>query len=366
MAYDLNVDIHRAYLEARRHKRNTVNQLTFEASLEYGELALASLLQNRQYELLPSICFINKEPVKREIIAANFRDRVCHHLLYNWIYPIFDRQFIYDSYSCRIGKGTLFGIERAQRYMISESDNFRRECFVLRLDISGFFMSIDRDILYSLIIKGLEKVRWKGIPDKDLATYLIHKFVYNDPLKNAIYRSPKEDWGDLPMNKTLHGTPPNCGLPIGNLTSQLFGNIYLNPLDHYIKRELKICCYGRYVDDMYLIHSDKEVLKKAISKIRDFLKDNLKLTLHPRKIYLQPVTNGFPFLGAFILPHRTYPGRRIVSNFQQAVMHPDKDLCKQENRITSYKGLFSHFDCYKMQKNWVRWKNLRPAAPVRR
>lgn len=353
MTYDLNIDIHRAYKDARRHKRNTVNQLRFEAALEHGELALASLLQNRQYELLPSICFINKQPVKREIIAANFRDRVCHHLLYNWIYPIFDRQFIYDSYSCRIGKGTLFGIERARNFMISESDNFRRETFVLRLDISGFFMNIDRDILYSLIIRGLEKVHWKGIPDKDLAIYLIQKFVYNDPLKNAIYRSPKEDWDDLPPNKTLRGTPANCGLPIGNLTSQLFGNIYLNPLDHFIKRALKIRCYGRYVDDMYLIHKDKDVLKQSIPQIRDYLKNDLKLTLHPKKIYLQPVTNGFPFLGAFILPHRIYPGRRIVGNFRKAVLKPDKDVIRQANMITSYKGLFTHFDCYKMTKKWI-------------
>lgn len=127
----------------------------------------------------------------------------------------------------------------------------------------------------------------------------------------------------------------------------------MNPLDHFIKRELKIRCYGRYVDDMYLIHKDKNVLKQAITQIRDFLKDKLKLTLHPKKIYLQPITNGFPFLGAFILPHRIYPGRRIVGNFRQAVFKPDKDTAKQANRITSYKGLFSHFDCYKMTKKWT-------------
>lgn len=353
MDYDLRIDIHKAYREARRHKRSTMNQLSFEKILEQEEFALCEELSSRYYELSPSICFINREPVKREIIAANFRDRVCHHLLYNWIYPIFDRQFIFDSYSCRIGKGTLFGIQRARRFMISESNNFSISAFVLRLDISGFFMSIDRDILYNLIIHGLDKACWKDIPDKDLATFLIQKFVYNDPLRNAIYRSPKEDWDDLPLNKTLRGTPPNCGLPIGNLTSQLFGNIYLNPLDHYVKRELKIRCYGRYVDDMYLIHRDVEVLKKAIVQIRDYLKDKLKLTLHPKKIYLQPVTNGFPFLGAYILPHRIYPGRRIAGNFKKAVLQPDKDAARQANRITSYKGLFSHFDCYKMTKKWT-------------
>ncbi len=350
--YDLSVDIHKAYLDARHHKRKTANQMDFEVGLESNEIELVSLLQNRQYELLPSICFINNGHVKREIIAANFRDRVCHHLLYNWINPIFEKQFIFDSYSCRVGKGTLFGIMRARKFMISESRNFTQECYALRLDISGFFMSINRDILYELTIRSLQKAHWKGVPDKDLATYLIHKFVYNDPLENAIYRSPKSAWNDLPMNKTLRGTPPNCGLPIGSLTSQLFGNIYLNSLDHFVKRELKIRCYGRYVDDMFLIHRDKEVLKQAIPKIRDFLKDQLKLTLHPRKIYLQPVTNGFPFLGAFLLPHRIYPGRRIVGNFKQTIRQPDKNACLQKQRINSYKGLFSHFDCFKLMKKW--------------
>lgn len=351
--YDLSVDLHKAYLDARRNKRNTKNQQEFEVNLETKELELARLLQNRQYELLPSICFINNAHIKREIVAANFRDRVCHHLLCNWITPIFERQFIFDSYSCRIDKGTLFGIKRAYHYMVSESENFTHECFVLRLDISGFFMFINRDILYQLVLQGLEKAHWKGVPDRDLATFLIKKFVYSDPLENAIYNSPQKAWKDLPLSKTLRGSPPNCGLPIGNLTSQLFGNIYLNPLDHFVKRNLKIRCYGRYVDDMFLIHKDKEVLKQAIPQIRDFLKNQLELTLHPKKIYLQPVTNGFPFLGAFILPHRIYPGRRIVGNMKQVVLHPDKDPEKQKSRINSYKGLFSHLDSYKLLKKWI-------------
>ena len=350
--YDLTVDIHIAYLGARKHDRDSQNQLEFELNLEHNEIRLAYLLQTRQYELLPSTCFINKTPVKREIIAAHFRDRVCHHLLCNWINPIFEKQFIFDSYSCRVGKGTLFGIKRAYRYMVSESENFTHECFVLRLDISGYFMSINRDILYQLILQGLEKAHWQGVPDRDLATYLIQKFVYSNPLEKAIYKSPKKAWNDIPLSKTLRGSPPNCGLPIGNLTSQLFGNIYLNPLDHFIKRELKIRCYGRYVDDMFLIHKDKDVLKQAIPQIRDFLKNQLKLTLHPKKIYLQPITNGFPFLGAFILPYRIYPGKRVVGNMKQAVLQPDKDPDKQKSRITSYKGLFSHLDSYMLLKKW--------------
>lgn len=153
----LCAELFESYREARKHKRNTVNQLQFEADLESNLLRLAGDLQNGTYEISRSVCFINEKPVKREIIAADFRDRVVHHLLFNWINPVFERLFIYDSYSCRVGKGTDFGISRAKGFIVSESRNFTRECFSLRLDISGFFMNIDRDILYSLIVDGLER-----------------------------------------------------------------------------------------------------------------------------------------------------------------------------------------------------------------
>jgi len=138
-------ELHKAYLDARKHKRNTINQLRFERNLEAELLSLCNELETRTYELRPGICFINELPVKREIIAADFRDRVVHHLIYNRIYPILDKKFIYDSYSCRVGKGTLFGIKRVQGFL-------RNDAWVLRLDIQGFFMAINRDILFDLLV----------------------------------------------------------------------------------------------------------------------------------------------------------------------------------------------------------------------
>ncbi|WP_158278155.1 MULTISPECIES: reverse transcriptase domain-containing protein [unclassified Fibrobacter] len=349
----LKNDLRFAYFQARKHKRNTHNQLEFEQNLESNLLALALELQNRTYEPLPSICFINEKPVKREIIAANFRDRVVHHLLYNWIYPIFDRQFIYDSYSCRVGKGTDFGINRAKEFMVSESRNFTRDCWALRLDISGFFMSINRDILYQLIIEGLRKAKWRGIPDRDLCLFLVKTFVFNDPLKNAHFRSPRSAWNDLPANKSLMGLPANQGLPIGNLTSQLFGNVYLNPLDQFVKHQLKIRCYGRYVDDMLLVHHDKSVLLNAIPKIRNFLLDRLNLNLNEKKTRLQPVSHGFPFLGAYILPWRTYPSRRTVKNFRECVRNPVLEERVQQSRIQSYLGYMGHYDAFKLASTFL-------------
>jgi hypothetical protein len=327
----LFLELHRAYIDARKHKRNTINQLKFERKLEVELLSLERELSNRTYEIKPSVCFINELPVKREIIAADFRDRVVHHFLHNRIYPIFDKQFIYDSYSCRVDKGTLFGIKRVQKFLKSPA------LWVLRLDIKGFFMSINREILFNLVVKGLNK----NLQELDL--YLIRKIVFNEPLKNAVFKSPPSAWADLPKDKSLKFSGFNCGLPIGNLTSQMFANVYLNPLDHFVKRDLKIKCYGRYVDDMVLIHSDKQILLDAISQIREFLSRELKLTLHPRKIRLQQATKGFDFLGAHILPFHLLPGKRIAGNFRECIFSPLANSEKQAQRVQSYLGLLGHF-----------------------
>ncbi|WP_109735013.1 MULTISPECIES: RNA-directed DNA polymerase [unclassified Fibrobacter] len=350
-ADDLVLPLLEAYYQARRHKRNTVNQLQFELSLEQSIYDLSRELSSRTYDLRPSICFINETPVKREIIAANFRDRVVHHLLCNWICPIFDRQFIHDCYSCRVGRGTDFAVSRAKYFMVSESRDFTRECWSLRLDISGFFMGIHRDILYQLCVEGLSRGKWAGVPDKDLCMFLLKKFIYNNPLDNAIFRSPPSAWNDLPLNKSLRGTSVNCGLPIGNLTSQWFGNIYLNRLDQFVKHQLKIRCYGRYVDDMLLVHHDKSVLLEAIFKIRDYLKSRLHLNLNEKKTRLQPIQKGFPMLGAYILPYRTYPGRRTVKNFVECVKNPCRDEDKQKSRVQSYLGYMGHYNAYRLTQS---------------
>jgi retron-type reverse transcriptase len=325
----LFLELHKAYLDARKHKRNTINQLKFERNLESGLLSLEQELLNRAYEIKPSVCFINELPVKREIIAANFRDRIIHHFIYNRIYPVFDKKFIHDSYSCRVGKGTLFGIKRVRKFLKSQAR--RNDVWVLRLDIQGFFMAINREILFNLILP--------YISNDELLLFLIRKVVFNEPLKNAVFKSPESAWANLPKDKSLKYSALGCGLPIGNLTSQLFANMYLNPLDHFIKRELKIKCYGRYVDDMVLIHGDKQILLNAIQHIREFLSNKLKLTLHPRKIRLQQAFKGFDFLGVRISPFYLQPGKRIAGNFCECIFNPQQSPAKQAQRVQSYLGL---------------------------
>lgn len=333
--------LYKSYRQARKNKRNTKTQLKFELNVETNLLKLAEELVNRTYELSPSVCFINEKPVKREVVAADFRDRVVHHLLCSWLFPIFEKQFIYDSYSCRKGKGTLFGINRIRGFLRAASDDFRKDCWVLRLDVKGFFMSIDKALLYDFIVDGLDKAKWMGIPDVTLCEYLVKKIVFSMPLETAMFRSPPDAWDDLPKDKTLKYAGEDKGLPIGNLTSQLFGNIYMNKIDHFVKRTLKIRYYGRYVDDMVLVSDNKEMLIDAIDKIRRFLKEELKLTLHPRKINLQPAAYGFDFLGVHILPYRVYPGNRIRRNCKNALTQRSN---KHEATIESYEGMFKHLN----------------------
>lgn len=328
------------YYEARKHKRNTKSQLQFELNLESNLLELANQLYYRTYNMKPSVCFINEKPVKREVIAADFRDRIVHHLLCRWLFPIFERLFIYDSYSCRKNKGTLFGVNRIRKFIKSASNNFTKECWSLRLDIKGFFMSINKQKLYNLIIEGLQKQNYAKVEDIDLCNFLIRKIVFANPIKNCVFNSPFYKWNDLPKDKSLKYNSDNKGLPIGNLTSQLFANIYLNPLDHFVKRILKIKYYGRYVDDMILISTIKQQLLETINKIRIFLKERLLLELHPKKVKLQDIKKGFSFLGVFILPCRVFPSFRIRNNFNNT-------LYNNPNESDNYFGLFSYLNgCY--------------------
>jgi len=155
----LLIDLFRAYYDARRNKRSTVNVLAFEIDYERKLFGLYQEIKSGKYKISPSICFISFKPVQREIFAADFRDRIIHHLIYNYISPIFERLFINDSYSCRLGKGTSYGIKRLDHFIRSCSRNYFQDCYILKLDIKGYFMAMDRSILYQKVEKALSRFR---------------------------------------------------------------------------------------------------------------------------------------------------------------------------------------------------------------
>jgi len=310
-------ELFEAYFNCRKNKRNTANALSFEINYESNLVQLCNELNNGSYKIDRSIAFIVDKPVKREIFAADFRDRVVHHLVIGKLNQLFEKQFIHDSYSCRAGKGTHFGIQRVDKFIRQCSKNYTKGCYILKLDLQGFFMSINKNILFSKLEKFIKEKYQQT--DKELIIKLCKQVIFNDPTKNCIVKGNKSDWNDLPATKSLFNSQPNCGLPIGNLTSQVFANFYMDRFDHHIKHDIKIRYYGRYVDDFVIVHEDKEFLIKLIPKVSDFLQSELKVSIHPKKIYLQHYSKGVKFLGTVILPNRIYIANRTKGNFYNAI-----------------------------------------------
>jgi RNA-directed DNA polymerase len=371
MKYDIILtNVFRAYFDARKHKRNTLNQLNFEFNLEENLVALYRDIRERRYHVGKSVCFVVDHPVIREIFAADFRDRVVHHLIYNDIAPQFERRFIEDSYACRKGYGTLMGIERMGHHIRSCTDNYSKQAYILKLDIQGYFMSINRKILYDKLEKTLlvdkGRVADNTRLDLELILFLIKEVIFDDPTKNCIICGEKQNWDELPASKSLFHAAPDCGLPIGNLTSQLFSNIYMNDFDHYVKRVLGVKHYGRYVDDFFLIHQDKYFLLSCKDQIEHYLKQSLGLTLHPQKIYLQEAAKGVIFLGAVIKPYRRYVKKKTKHKISRTFCRLNylveeeresltkKDLYTIRAIVNSYEGYLAHFNAFRLKQSLLK------------
>lgn len=353
--------LHLSYLQARKNKRNTLNQLKFELNQETNLYQLANAIYDRAYKPKPSIAFIIHKPVMREIFAADFSDRVIHHLIYRCIYPIIDRKLIHDTYSCRVGKGTLFGINRAKKFIRSCSQNFSKDAYVLKADIEAYFMNMQHGLIYEKVLKLIpdDKTVFLGL-SRETLLYLLRQTIFNTVTKNCRIKGNRGDWNGLPSNKSLFHYPDDTGLPIGNLTSQVFGNVYLNDFDHFVKKRLNIKYYGRYVDDMLFVHEERDFLTEVIP----YLEEEVSLAglrLHPKKIVLKSVEEGIYYLGQIIKPYRTYISSRTKNNFYQAIqkintMMADEpqftweQLCDIRTTINSYLGIMRHANSFNLRK----------------
>lgn len=245
-----------------------------------------------------------------------------HHLIAHKILPLLEARFINDSYSTREGKGTLYGINRIEEQLRVVSRNYTEDCYIMRLDIEGFFMSIVKDMLYSEI-EALVKKEYEG-SDQTMLLWLIYLTVMNRPEVDCIRKSPLGKWEGFPVWKSLFGGDGTCGIPIGNLTSQLLALLHLDPLDHLITKVWGIEGYGRYVDDMVLIDRSKKKLLKVRSLINNWLREHGH-RLHPRKVYLQHFRKGVLFVGGMIRPGYVLMGRRSIGF---AI-----DYIRQQNRL---------------------------------
>lgn len=358
-------DLYVAFEKAKRHKGKKSYIREFEENLYSNLLSLCDEIWERRYQAMPSTCFIINHPKKREIFAAAFRDRIVHHLYYEYTHELFERTFIQDTYSCIKKRGTHYGIHRLEKQIRQETDNYNRTAYVLKLDICGYFMSIDRSLLLSFTNNTLSNMRhhrisrskettWDDVIDFDLIFYLTKEIITLDPTVNCIIRSDKSEWDGLPKSKSLFTTNKGCGLPIGNLTSQLFSNIFLNVFDQYVKRTLKCKHYGRYVDDAFIVSQDKKFLKSIIPQIKEFLEDTLHLSLHMGKTRIYECSHGVEFLGAFIKPYRTYISNQCLKRMSTKVrqFNDISSLTSSPlSSVNSYLGILNHYSSFNIRKD---------------
>ena len=348
----LLLDLYRAYKDARRHKRSRDYQLRFERNVEAELVRLRDAILSGRYQPGPSTCFIIHDPKMREVFAAQFRDRVVHHLLYNYIAPLLIPGFIRDSYSCIPGRGTHDGIFRLEESIRRMSCNYSQPCFVLKMDIQGYFMHINRKRLLNLSLNALEPFRQRL--DYPIVKYLLEVIILDDPTMNCRRRGSLSDWDGLPESKSLFHSPPGCGLPIGNLTSQLFSNVYMDSFDKYMVSLAGDGRYGRYVDDAYVVGCSPAVLRRIIRLSETFLRERLGLSLSRNKIAIYSAYSGVEFLGAYLKPFRRYVGNRCLARIERKMAswtsHPPTH---EVQSINSFLGITSHYRAYNIRKRWL-------------
>lgn len=332
-----------AYQAARKCKRYKKNIVNYGFFLESNLLKLQKELISESY--LPSsyVCFTVTDPKVRKVAAPAFRDRVLQHSLVSRIEPLFESKFIYDSYACRKNKGTHFGLKRIKKFLQAARSRYGKDTpiYCLRMDIEKYFASISWDILLSIINKTVYCDKTKDLIEKIITNHRCFD------INGRIIEAPLD----------VVNPAKRQGVPIGNLTSQLFANIYLNELDHFVKEKLHFKWYARYMDDFLVINPDKNFLLQVKENIREFLDENLKLRLHPRKLVIQNVKDGIPFVGYLIFyDHVLVRGKTLLRMRQKLKLRRlenEKKTGKStlEATYSSVRGHLKHANAYGLQKN---------------
>jgi retron-type reverse transcriptase len=307
------------FLRGKRKRKDVAKfSLTFIDSI----IQLHRDLVEKTYRHGSYFAFKISDPKPRDIHKADLRDRIVHHAIYRIIYPFFDSKFIFDSYSCRKNKGTHRAIDRFREFGRKISYNNTRTAWVLKGDIKKFFANIDHEILINILKRHID--------DMD-TLLLLEKIIdsFNTDGKNGV------------------------GIPLGNLTSQLLVNIYMNEFDQFVKRKLKVKYYIRYADDFLILNENRLYLQELIPKLSDFLETKLKLFLHPKKFFIKTLASGVDFLGwVHFIYHRiprTSTKRRILNRLQEN---------ESKETLTSYLGLLSHGNTYKLTQK-IKLRSLR-------
>ena len=309
------------FAKSKKYKRDVCE---FSLRLMDNILALHNDLFNHTYKHGGYQAFKINDPKPRDIHKATVRDRLLHHAIYRVLYPFFDRIFIADSYSCRLNKGTHRAINKFREFAWKASKNNTRTCWALKCDIRKFFANIDQDILIGILRE--------YIPDENII----------ELLKSVIVSFSSEKG-------------KNIGLPLGNLMSQLFVNIYMNKFDQFAKHKLKAKYFIRYADDFVVLTPDKKWLEEQIMPIREFLRQELKLESHPNKIFIKTVASGTDFLGLVSFPDyrilRTKTKKRMFKKIENKYNDWQGGIISEESfnqSLQSHLGVLKHCRGYKI------------------
>ena len=353
--------MYRAYRAARRKKRPSENQQKFEAVWADGLIDLVDRINSGTWSPSPATCFVAQRPKAREIHAPDFGDRVVHHWLVPQLESIYEPSFIHDSFANRRGKGTHAAVERLKA-MVRQVHSGQHGGWYLQLDVKNFFNSIHRPTLWRMLKSRLAR---GGL--SPAAMRVVHALLRHPVSRQGILHMASRAQRDLvPPHKRLENAPSGCGLPIGNLSSQFFANVYLDRLDQFVKHTLKAPRYVRYVDDFVLVHRDRSVLERWMEQIESFLSRELRLRLKD-DIRLRPLSAGVDFLGYVIYPTHTRVRRRVLSHANEAISEwstlrvrgreavatPD-DIRAIRSTWASYQGHMRHASAYRLVDRFHR------------
>ena len=302
-----------AWKEFRHDKKDKRDVLIFGSHLMDNIISLHQELANHSYVHGAYQAFNISDPKPRNIHKATVRDRLFHHAIYRQLYPFFNNTFISDSYSCRLRKGTHRALNRLRSFAYKESQNHKKTVYVLKCDIRKFFANIDHGILIEVLKK--------YISDQDIL-WLLGSVI-----------------------ESFSSVKQNVGLPLGNLTSQLLVNIYMNEFDQFVKHKLKAKYYIRYADDFVILSRDRRLLEKILKQIEEFLAEKLRLNLHPDKVSIHTIASGIDFLGWV-----QFPDHRVLrTTTKKRMFKKIKEKEGKEEIVQSYLGLMKHGNARKIR-----------------
>lgn len=316
-------NLYLAYKKARKHKTKKHYVINFETNLHQNLRKLRLELLFHVYKPKPLINFTIRDPKTRKISKSDFIDRIVHHAVCNILEPIYQKIFIYDSFANQKGKGTLIAIKRFNKFKRKVSKNNTNLIYILKCDIKKYFETVDHEILLNIIKKSIkdEKVIW------------LIKQILN--------------------NYNLGGGARKKGMPLGNLTSQFFANVYLNELDYFVKHKLRIKYYIRYVDDFVILHENKAILEQYKKEISKFLINNLRLNLHPEKSKIKQLNQGIDFLGFRLFYYHKLLKKRNLKHFKSNLFDPNQEYNKLYLRLEGFLAYSKHASTFKLRKRLI-------------